>query len=94
MRHGEELHFADAARAELHVVLDGLPTALPIDAALHLAQRRHGAEVQVAAIDEGRERLDQFGAPLKVAGAGTHLHQRITLPVSALIGVVGFQRVE
>ena len=91
---GQELDLADAPGAELDVLADAGPAPLPIDAILHGAHGEQRAEIQIAPIDEGLERDNEFLPRIEISPAGPHFDQGVTLPVAALVGVVLLQGIE
>ncbi len=91
----DELDLADAAGAELHVLLQFAAFDLARDQFLHRAQRFEHAEVEVAAIHERAQRV-----AVEVAEAGlcpvngTRLHVGVALPVAPVLLQVLLHRVE
>ena len=96
---GRELHAADAALAELHVVAgDALHRVgavgqgggvVVVHAALHGADVGHGGEIQVAAPDEGADFAQEALAQGPVAGHRARLDHGGAFPVLAHALVVG-----
>ena len=83
-----KFHFTNATGAQLHIRLHALAVHFPLDQGLHFPQGLEGAVVDIAAINEGIQALDQAITGLQIAGHGAHLDQRITLPFTALSLVV------
>ena len=95
----DELDLADAAAAELDVagapVTVAAPGQLPIDLALHAANRRHHAFVEPLAIDDPARQVHELRADPLVAGRHARLEQRLALPrrrALAVVGVVALER--
>ena len=95
----QELDFANAALAELHVV-PGDPLHLVgvrgdagalvgVDPPLHGVDVRHRREIQVPPPDERPDRLQELGAERKVTGHRTRLQHGGAFPVLAHALVVG-----
>ena len=88
----DELDFADAARTELDVVRQVALGHFVGDQRLHLAQRAEHPEIDVAAVDEGRQDLvEEFGA-VAPAGDEPGLLVGIAFPVPAVPDQVILQR--
>jgi hypothetical protein len=90
----DELDLADAARAELDVVLELAPRDLGVDHRLHRAQAVDRVEVEVAPVDEGPQRFEQPRAGDAVARDRSRLDPRVALPVATLALVVLLHRRE
>ena len=81
----DELDLADAARAELDVVLQLAPFDLARNHPFHLAQRLEHAEVEIAAIDERTQHfVVQLGVMLD-RSQRARLDVCISLPVAAVL---------
>ncbi len=93
-RLGDELHLADAAGTQLDIRSHALAPHFLLDQLLHGAQRFDGGEIKVAPIDERPQHFQQLLAGLLVATDDTRLDHRVALPVTPLVLVVLFQRVE
>ena len=92
LRLHEELDFADAAAAKLHVMTrhrDLRMAAHRMDLALHGVDVGDGRIVEILAPDEGREILEKLRAERLVAGHGPRLDERRALPVLAEHLVIG-----
>src|SRR3569833_1227015 len=90
----DELDLADAAGAELDVVFHALAFDLFLDQGLHLAQRAIGAEIEIAAEDEGAQQVQQFFAGGAVARHCRRLDPGVPLPLAAVALVILFHRIE
>src|SRR5690606_13757923 len=90
----DEFDFPNAAAAQLDVVLHAEPGDFASNHPLELTQRLQRAEVEIAAVDEGPQHLQQLRASLPVAGDHPRLDHGVALPLPTLALVVGFQRVE
>jgi hypothetical protein len=93
-RLGDEFHFANAAGAELDVVLHALAFHFAGDHAFHFAQGFEGGEIDVTPVHEWPQRGDQALAGGNVTAAYTRLDHRVALPRPALCFVVGLHCVE
>jgi len=93
-RLSDEFDFADAASAKLDVRRHALAPHFLLDQLLHAAQRFDRGKVQVAAIDEGPQHLQQFATGLLVTADHARLDHRVALPVAPLILVVLLQCIE
>ncbi|MPN38228.1 hypothetical protein SDC9_185752 [bioreactor metagenome] len=93
-RLGDKFHFADAARTELDVVGHALAPHFLLDQLLHGAQRFDGGEVQIAAVDERSQHVEQLRTGHLIAGYHARLDHGVALPVAALVLVILFQRIE
>ncbi len=82
-RLGQEFDLADAAGAALDIVQPVLARDLGGDRRLHLAQTVERGEIQVAAIDEGPQRLQPGLAGGDIAGHRARLDPGVALPVAA-----------
>ena len=91
---GDELDLANAAGAELDVLAHALAPHFLLNQQLHRAQRLDGGEIQVAAIDEGAQHLQQFCPRGLIATHHARLDHGVALPVTTLVLVVLLQRVE
>ena len=78
-RRDEELGLADAALAELEVVL-ALGAGAGVDAGLHGLDLLDDPQVERAAPDERLELGEELVAHRQVPGAGAGLHERVALP--------------
>ncbi len=77
----DKFEFADAAAAELDIALDQIGrTQLLFDLALHRAQLTQGVEIEITAIDEAREFVEQAVAGSNRAGDGPRTQQHRSLP--------------
>jgi hypothetical protein len=90
----DEFDFADAAGTELQVRGQILARDLGVDQRLHLAQAGERGVVEIAAVDERPQRLDQAFAGDKIAGDRPRLDPGVALPVAALALVVLLHRGE
>src|SRR5690606_11902809 len=90
----QELDLADPARAALDVVGQLLARHLRGDHRLHPAQAVERAEVEVAAVHERAQRLQEAPARGDVAGDRSRLLPGVALPVAALALEVQLQRGE
>src|SRR5581483_9406270 len=81
----DELQLADAAGAELEVVLGAALVRVLVDQRLQLAQRAERAEVEVAAIDEGLQAVEQGAAGAQVPRDRTGLDHGVALPLAAML---------
>ena len=90
----DELDLTNAARASLDVVLQFLLFHFAVDEGLHVAQGLEGAEIDVAAVDEGPQPLHEARPLFRVAPHGPRLDHGIALPFAALGLIVFLQGVE
>ena len=81
----QELDLADAARPALDVVGQLLARDLGGDRRLHRAQAVERAEVEVAAVDERPQHVEEAAAGVEVAGHGPRLLPCIALPVAPFV---------
>ncbi len=91
---GDELHFANAACAQLDVVRHALAPHFLLDQLLHGAQGLDGREVQVPSVDERAQHFLQLGAGRLIACHYPGLDHGVAFPVAALVLVILLQRVE
>src|SRR3569833_2429070 len=82
------------AGAELDVVFHALAFDLFLDQGLHLAQRAIGAEIEIAAEDEGAQQVQQFFAGGAVARHCRRLDPGVPLPLAAVALVIRGRRGE
>ena len=90
----DELDFANATRPELDVLPQAFAAHLFVDLHLHAAQRFEGREIQIAAIHERTQTLEQFLARNLIACDDARLDERVTLPVAPLTLIIIFHGVE
>ena len=88
--HGE-LRIANAAGTEFHIFR---PMPLGAKARLHLPHRLERAEVEIAPVHEGPQRIQQLPAPLRVARTRPRLDKRVALPTASLGLEVPLHRAE
>ena len=89
----DKLHFADAARAELDVVLQSPTAHLTGDHSLHVTQRLNHAEINIAAEDKRPQHGAQLaGVNAIVIAHDSRFHHRVALPVAPLLLVIILQR--
>ena len=90
----DELDLADAAAAELNVVLNSFATQLSTDHFFHRAYRLKCTIIQVTPVDKGLQPGQQLPAGLVIAVDDPRLDQSVSLPVPAVGLVVVLHRVE
>jgi hypothetical protein len=90
----DELDLADAAGAELEVAGEILARDFRVDERLHLAQAGERAVVEIAAVDERPQRVEQARAGDAVAADDARLDPRVALPIAAFALVVLLHRGE
>ncbi len=88
----QELDFTDAARTELDVIGHVAPGNLGSDHRLHLAQAFECGVIEIAAVDERPQGIQQPPAGVQVARHRPCLDPGITFPVAAFALVVVFHR--
>ena len=92
----EELDLANTAAADLDVMpldCDFAVAAVDVNLLLHRMHVGDRREIQIFAPDEGGKLADEFGAGVKVAGAGARLDQRCAFPSLAPAFVIVERRV-
>ncbi len=90
----QEFDLADAAGAALDVIGQVLARHLGGDHRLHRAQAFQRAVVEVAAIDERPQRLQQARAGIEIARHRARLLPGVALPIAALALEIGLHRGE
>jgi hypothetical protein len=78
---GDELDFANAARAEFDIRAHRNTIAFSIDTRLHDTQRLDRAKVEISAEDERPQRFDQSLPGITIAGAGPRADPCIPFPI-------------
>ncbi|HHX81659.1 MAG TPA: hypothetical protein GX696_01585, partial [Pseudomonadaceae bacterium] len=86
----DEFNFADTAPAQLDVVVHALAADLLFNLVLEVAQGVDGGEVDVAAVGEGAQHVQQLADGARIAAHSPRLDHGKTLPGAALGLVVGF----
>ena len=91
----DKLDFANAARAQLDVVLQATATHFAGNHAFHIAQGLNHAEVDIAAENERHQHLTQFlTAAVLGAAHQSRFDHRVAFPVAPLLLIIVFQRRE
>lgn len=93
-RLGDKLHLADAARAQLDILGHALAPHFLLDQLFHGAQCFNRRKIQVTAVNERAQHIQQLRAGHLVAGHHARLDHGVAFPVAALILVVLLQRIE
>ncbi len=88
----DEFDFADAATAQLEVVFEVAALHFGLDHALHLAQALERTEVEVTAIDEGPQAVEETRALHQVTRHRAGLDPGVALPIAPFALEVVFHR--
>ncbi len=93
-RLGNKLDLTNPAGPQLDVVGHALAPHFLLNQLLHGAQRFDSGEVQIAAVDERSQHIEQLRTGHLIAGHDARLDHGVTFPIAALVLVILFQRIE
>ena len=85
----DEFDFANPSGSEFDVVFAVLPAKFLADLVLDIPELSQRSKIQIAAIDKWFKESFKVTSALKIAGNGSGLDHRITLPLPSLTLVVG-----